>query len=174
MKKIITTLLIFALAVPDSLPQQPPPPKPKIGLIGCVIGIAVLAGGVILVVGLCKLANKLPQPPVPSATNAMPQSASSGLLPTVDLENSAVSLYNIADAGISGPDGQPYQLMYTLNLESSDDAIHFTNSLTMTGWVSPTWIFSDANGVRTLAPVGSGAVIKLPMSGERKFFRLRK
>lgn len=177
MKKLLTAALILWLATPSVHPQSPPPKQPKLGLLECGVALVVLAGGIIIVSKLCKLANKIPKPPgAPGATNAAPASFS-GTYPTVALGNETVAMYDISEyatnAAWQGPDGRPYQTMYTFNLETSTDLRTFTNCLTVTGYISPTWVFTEANGVRTLAPRGSNAVVTLPLGGQQRFFRGR-
>jgi len=158
----------------------------------CIVAVAVIGVGLLLVISLTKMCkhclpppNDPPQPPASSTNHTASSYGNVTGTVSLPLSDEAVQCYDVSSYSFANrdPNGFPYLLWFTCVIESSTNLSNWRTQCTLNGWASATTIvtvWSDENAqpvctnfVPRSASSITGQMPSLVADTDRKFFRVK-
>lgn len=168
--KLFAFLLTTAFALLGHAGPKPDP-EPK---LFCLTDVRIVTWGVFIhckLYDFCKT-HLSATPPKPSGTNAPPCTNSTARA-SFELDDSAVQLNDISACHYAGPDGLEYHTLATFTLPPTSANLQDWQVLTITNYVSATFILSVSGTNVSLQPYSDRWTISagLPDNEPSRFFR---
>jgi hypothetical protein len=180
-----TCLLLIGLLCASTVHAQEP--QPKSVAVPCIVGGAILVGGVWVAWEIKKLCDRVLPPctnncvPPPPSTNAPPSKPPqrTNNTPRLALAGAAVQAWSFDGATCEkDPAGNDYVAMLSGRFQTSTNLSDWGDLCSFTGWVSPAYvltIWTGADGVPISTNcdlIGTDVSVALPaLSGLRRFFK---
>lgn len=181
--KTICLLLIGLLCASTVHAQEP---QPNSVAVPCIVGGAIIVGGVWAAWEIKKLCDRVLPPctnncvPPPPSTNAPPSNPTqrTNKAPRLTLTSTGQAWSFDGSTCEKDPAGNSYCRMIAARFQTSTNLIDWGDLCSFTGWVSPGYvltIWTGADGVPISTNcdlIGTDVTVALPeLSGSRRFFK---